>query len=463
MEVATRRRRRLLPRAAGGETGRTRPIRHPAAWTWARLASLPREAPASFTSLSSGFVQGTGAVAALATSNGGRTWAAERAPDWHGSSTEQLGPAVTSVQLVSPQFAAATGAAGVQVSRDGGATWTTSLRWPVDQAQFVSARTGFVVSDALGELLRTTDGGSTWEALPEPAAGAASAVQFWSASDGLAQTSGGVDLTVDAGAIWMPLRQPDGWAAPRGGGGIPWGPVSATACIGSSGALWQIAQHKGRLGVLVSPDRGASWRVALPPQVFPRGRTPTIAGCSRTDAWVLVTRFIPPVCGGACGNTYPRTYDLLRTTDLGRSWLDVLQSPNWSNHAQPRPTVPVSAGALQPQLFGPWQSVDVEPVTLTRGGGVWITTQGTNVGLGVAESADGGLTWVARGYQMPMPTSSQAEPRVPGGLPGDEEWLATTALDASRAWVLVKDPAGASFLFATSDGGATWTRIATFR
>jgi photosystem II stability/assembly factor-like uncharacterized protein len=434
------------------------------AWTSTRSpVSLP--ALSSFTSLSSGFVQGTASVAALATSNGGRTWIAQRAPDWHGTSTGQLGPAVTSVQLVTAHFAAAAGAAGVQVSRDAGATWTTSLPWPVSQAQFLDARTGFAVSAALGELLRTTDGGATWEALPQPAAGPADAVQFSSASDGLAQAGSGVYITVDAGATWSPLRQPDGWAAPRGGEGVlgPWGPVYATDCIGSNGALWQVAQHNGRLGVLVSPDDGARWRVALAPQVFPRGGTPTIAGCSGTDAWVMVTRVIPPGCAGACGNTYPRTYDLLRTTDLGQSWLDVLQDPNWFNHPQPRPAVPVSADALQTQPFGPEQSVDFEPLTLTKDGAVWVTTQGSNVGLGVAESPDDGLTWVARSYQMPMPTISVPQPRVPGGLPGDELWLATTALDASRAWVLVKNPTGTSFLFSTSNGGVTWTRIATFR
>jgi photosystem II stability/assembly factor-like uncharacterized protein len=433
-------------------------------WTGTR-SSVDVAAPASFTSLSSGFVQGADTVAALATGNGGRSWTAERAPSWNGTRIEQLGPAVTSVQLVTAHFAVAAGAAGLQVSRDGGATWATSLPWDVDQDQFLNASTGFVVSGGLGELLRTTDGGATWEALPQPAAAPASAVQFSSASDGLAQTGSGVYLTVDAGATWRPLRQPSSWAAPRGGEGVlgPWGPVYATDCIGSNGALWQVAQHNGRLGVLVSPDDGARWRVALAPQVFPRGGTPTIAGCSGTDAWVMVTRVIPPGCAGACGNTYPRTYDLLRTTDLGQSWLDVLQDPNWFNHPQPRPAVPVSADALQPQPFGPEQSVDFEPLTLAKDGAVWVTTQGSNVGLGVAESTDDGLTWVARSYQMPMPTISVPQPRVPGGLPGDELWLATTALDASRAWVLVKNPTGTSFLFSTSNGGVTWTRIATFR
>ena len=435
--------------------------------TWSAVRSSASVAvPASFTSLSSGFLQGSGAVAALATSDGGRTWTVQPAPSWHGTSTEQLGPAVTSVQMVTRQFAVASGTAGVQVSRDGGADWTTSFPWPVSQAQFLNARTGFAVTAGLGELLRTTDGGATWQPLPQPAAGPASAVQFWSASNGLADTAKGRPyLTLDAGSVWKPLRQPHGWAAPPGGGGVifPGGPATATTCIASGGGVWQIARHRDRTGVLVSADRGATWRVALAPRVLPRSGALAIAGCSGTSAWVLVTRFIPPVCAGACGNVYPRTYDLLRTTDLGRSWLDVLQNPNWFQHSQPRPEVPVSSGALQPALFDPAQSVDFEPLTLTPTGSVWVTTQASDGGLGIGRSADGGLTWVAHGYQMPVPATTSPPPPAPGGLPGDQQWLATTALDVRRAWVLVKDLAGTSILYATSDGGMTWTRIATFR
>ena len=433
--------------------------------TWsATRSSVSLAAPASFTSLSSGFVQGSGTVAALATHDGGRTWTAQLAPSWHGNSTEQLGPLVTSVQLVTPRFAVAAGAAGVQVSRDGGATWATSFPWPVYQVQFLTPRTGFAVSITLGQLLRTTDGGATWQPLQQPTAGPAPVVQFSSASDGLAQTSSGVYLTVSSGTAWKPLRQPDGWAAPRGGGGVlgPGGPASATACLTSGGALWQVAWHHGRPGVLVSSDDGATWRAVLAPQVFPRGGVPAMAGCSGSTAWVLVTRFIPPACGGACGNTYPRTYDLLRTTDLGRSWLDVLQSSTLFNRPQPRPAVPVATGALQPELFGPEVSVDFEPVSLTPGGSLWVTTQSTTTGLGIGRSDDGGLTWVTRSYQMPHPTNSEPLPRVPGGLPGISGWLATSALDAQRAWVLIKNSQGTSMLYATSDGGATWTRIATF-
>jgi len=431
--------------------------------TW-RAAPSPAglAGPSSFTSLTRGFLQGSGSVAALATDDGGRTWTAQASPSWHGTSAEYLGPAVTSVQLVTRRFAIAAGAAGVQVSRDGGAHWTTSLPWPVSEAQFLDSGTGFAVSAALGELLRTTDGGATWQPLPQPPAGPAAAVQFSSASSGLADTAMGTYLTLDAGAAWEPLRQPDGWAGPQGGGGVlrPGGPLTATACIASGGALWQIASRHGRLGVLASSDHGTTWRVALAAQVFPRGGSPTIAGCSGTSAWVLVTRFIPPLCAGACGNAYPRTYDLLRTTDLGRSWIDVLQNPDWNQRAEPRPAVPVSGGALQPPLFDEAQSVDFEPLTLTPAGAVWVTTQGSNGGLGIGRSADGGLTWTSYGYQMPG--AAPAPPPSPGGLPGDQEWLATAALTARRAWVLVKDPAGTSFLYATSDAGATWTRIATF-
>src|SRR5262249_2788928 len=154
--------------------------------------------------------------------------------------------------------------------------------------------------------------------------------------------------------------------------------------------------------------------------------SPSIVGCSGTSAWVLYTALVPPVCTGACGNTFPRTYDLLHTADLGRTWLDVLRNPNWLHHTGARPVVPVSAGARQPRLFSREQSGDFEPLALAPAGSAWATTQGSNGGLGIGWSADGGLTWTVRGYQILTGTTTALPPPAPGGLPGDQGWLATT-------------------------------------
>jgi photosystem II stability/assembly factor-like uncharacterized protein len=57
-------------------------------------------------------------------------------------------------------------------------------------------------------------------------------------------------------------------------------------------------------------------------------------------------------------------------------------------------------------------------------------------------------------------------PQDLGALPGGLGWLATTALDARHAWVLPGPvpltAAGTTYLYATSDGGGSWTRVTTF-
>jgi photosystem II stability/assembly factor-like uncharacterized protein len=425
--------------------------------TW-RTAGYPSGAPgspASFLSLRRGFVRSYGGLVARVTSNGGRTWARLPAPaGWHGASVDTLGPAITSVQVVSARFAVASGAAGVLVSRDGGWTWQRlpAITVPVYRAQFLSPTDGFAITPS-GKLLRTADGGMTWHLARQPGGQPAFSAQFWSPTRGAASTAAGLYITGDGGATWRLLAEPAGWKAH--------GPF----CFAQGGAGWQVASQHGRPGVLVTADAGASWQVALPPGL---GRSndfssPSIVGCSGISAWVLYTALVPPICGGACGNTYPRTYDLLRTADLGRTWLDVLKNPDWSHRGGLRPAIPASAGALQPKLFNREQSVDFEPLALTAGGTVWVTTQGPNGGLGIARSADGGLTWTARNYQLTTGTTSALPPPVLRGLPGDQGWLATTALDSQRAWVLTRSFGdGTTYLYATTNGGATWIQIATF-
>ena len=190
-------------------------------WTSTRTAvSLPG-APASFTGPGRGFVQGTGRVAALATSDRGRTWAAEQAPRWAGTEPGSVGPAIATVQAVSPRLAVAAGAAGLETSADGGRSWVArlSVPAPVRQVDVVTDRVWLAVAG--GQLLRSTDGGTTWQPLYQPMAGPVTEVNFWTAADGVAYT--GQDtlvVTHDGGDSWQPLRFPAGWSIGSGGGVI---------------------------------------------------------------------------------------------------------------------------------------------------------------------------------------------------------------------------------------------------
>lgn len=405
-------------------------------WTFVMSAvSLPG-APASFTNPRHGFVQGTGPVAALATWDAGRKWITQQAPPWLGTDPSASGPAISAVQLVSPRLAVASGPAGLQISADGGRSWTQQLgvARPVSQADFVSDRVGFAITQS--ELLRSTDGGHTWQPVDQPLAGQIAAVGFWSSQAGVAAAGAGFRYVVtrDGGLHWTPLRLPDGWVAARG-------PIAGTAsggtaasCFTGNGTGWLIASRgsatpggsgvsspgtskaSGATAVLVTTDRGRRWRIGLWPRVLRPG-TPAVglAGCSGGTAWVSVLRHSPRHAA--------LTADLLRTTDLGRSWAGVL-------HAT-QPAGAAVATASPNSAFATFAG---------QGGAVEIGSTGT---------AGAVWTW----HKL---AASAFGPQA--------RWLGTSALSSASAWMLFAGPAasGVSYLYGTRDGGRSWHQVITF-
>ena len=205
---------------------------------------------------------------------------------------------------------------------------TLDPEFPVDRLDLVSSEVAF--ASAAGELLGTSDGGSTWRSVLQPPGGTALSVDFWSADAGIAETDGPYYVTYDAGAHWALLALPNGWmTGPMKGDGSP-----GAFCFSEEGTGWAAVSRHDDLAVLVTTDGGQHWAVALPPGDLP-GAAPTkeasselpgaeveMAGCQGHEAWVLVAQ---PV---ALGNTLgvPDTFDLLVTEDLGRAWRDVFQA-----------------------------------------------------------------------------------------------------------------------------------------
>jgi len=155
------------------------------------------------------------------------------------------------------------------------------------------------------------------------------------------------------------------------------------------------------------------------------------------------------------------TYDLLRTTDLGRNWLDVLRSGSFVHVNRPKVPVPPGGPTPGPAAAGAWSIPGALAVPSATS--AWYTIVNEQDGaIGFGATGDAGLSWhsrwfpAARTSQQPAPTSTRFPPVA--------LWLATTALDARHAWSLFTGTknAGVSDLYATSDGGATWHRVATF-
>ncbi len=428
-------------------------------WTLTRSPVALSGQPVSFTSPDTGFVQGAGLVIALRTSDRGVTWNPESAPISRSvQASWSLGYVVSAVQIVGPHLAVTAGATGLMTSSDGGRSWVDRLgiTSPVGEIDFINTQVGFTVDN--GELLRTIDGGARWHGLLHPVAGGVSGIDFWSPSHGLVAVGQSLFVTSDAGVTWQPLRLPPGWKVP---GAFVGGDEPVPVCFTDRGIGWAAATRDHRYGVLVSTTGGRSWRLALPSDVLPPGAEPdklggnvSIAGCDGKAAWILVSQAAGPMEMQGV----PITFDLLRSLDLGRSWLDVLRSTSEARVA--RPKVPTSPGGPQsvPLELGEWALALVSPAT------AWFTATNEDLGsITLGSTRDGGLHWDIRSspgaqdQQGPVASSRQ--------LPYAYRWLATAALNAENAWVLFSAPEGSSegYLYATSDGGAAWHRLAVFR
>jgi photosystem II stability/assembly factor-like uncharacterized protein len=146
----------------------------------------------------------------------------------------------------------ASGPKALRLSRDDGATWVAMKRptptTRVNDADLVSARTAYVL-DTEGALWRTDDAGRHWHALPALGSELGYAVRFadarhgWVAMAELGSDEAGYVLrTADGGRTWQPqlvAATPlalDGLAAPRGSAGFALTRANALFSTTTSGA-----------------------------------------------------------------------------------------------------------------------------------------------------------------------------------------------------------------------------------
>ncbi len=311
-------------------------------------------------------------------------------------------------------------------------------------------------------MLRTVNGGQSWRALPSLPAGAGVSVSinFWSARAGVAVVSSqpGANpyfVTRDGGQTWKPLRLP-GWSLVQGGVPIQVGdPVGSSVCFAPGGVGWVVASQAGRGSVLESPDGGHHWQVALPWWVLPdRGRPGVaVAGCNGDAVWVFV--YQSDRYGDAAA------LNLLHTTDLGRSWLDVLR---WTLPSGPKLPVPeVPAPPRGPRILPGALAPYVDWLAAPEPDAAWIAlTEDKGGQTGFGSTGDGGLTW----HFWSFPGNRNSRRQVPPAATLPPLLLeALTAVDARHAWMMFarRWRAGGSYLYATDDGGATWSKVARFR
>jgi photosystem II stability/assembly factor-like uncharacterized protein len=249
-----------------------------------------------------------------------------------------------------------------------------------------------------------------------------------------------------------------------------------TAC----GSIWQVNPVPSTpVGpsstpniVTVAPLPPTSTPVIVPPSETPIALTDTpVAIMVVPNPQIKYFHMTDPLNGWAVGETY-----ILHTADGGLTWYNVtpptLTSAGFSaqtffaNANLGWVAVP-SADFLTSTLYHTtdggynWTSV---PLAFRAGmmqflgasNGVMLVPLGAGAGseaVSVYKTADGGTTWTQ------VYTNDPNLPGAGSSLPLGGMKSGITFLDASRGWVSGNEPAPSFFyLFATQDGGATWTQ-----
>ncbi len=364
---------------------------------------------------------------------------------------------------------------GVWKSADGGTNWRRTASFAVDGDHpelTISPGNHMTLYSLSGiNIVRSTDAGESWRisgslptCYPDLVVDPVDSAVLWGSSTG--------------GGLW---RSPDAaWSWEARGGGLH-GSRSVTALLADPGVTDRLYAVVTGLGLVRSDDRGATWTrvvgtgmtgsevsdlspLAIAPGVRPTIFVSTPSGVFASDdggrTWRLFLNadslFVDPVqpttlfARARKGNAEA----ILRSTDGGKSWQDVLEvgSLQWlaidaSDH---NTIIAVAGGGLHLShdggstwAAGPRFAGGVEHlVTDPHASGVYLATPGYPP-QGMIRSADGGSTWTA------VPGS----PEVPIGQ--------------ANVYSIIFDPCAPGVAFAgtnfgvvkSEDHGVTWQRF----
>ncbi len=386
----------------------------------------------------------------LRSTDGGRTWIAVAAPCAASPQEPKLG----SFSFTGPQSGFAvceSPEAGVTVAKvlfrttNGGESWQSMQAaiptggGVVDMA-FSSARTGWLCTWPVGgPLLVTRDGGNVWSPAAGQLGGAnlvALAVVPVHPADiyvvvGLGPTAA-VLRSVDGGQTWSGVYPATGPFLGAGGG-------PAVQFVGPR-VGYGVGVPADPSAVFRTSDGGVSWR--------PVGHLPP-------NAALINWSFAAPDVGWAIVSQAGGPPKLLATQNAGQSWTTVTGAPGMPELAVRQSAADgllVSGATLFRTLDAGRHFAAIGTARGISGLAMPLNGNGWAIVRGALErSADGGRTW--------LPASV---------LPKGYEALTLSFPDGNHGWVLTAQAcdgpgACAQALWATADGGRTWTALALGR
>jgi Photosynthesis system II assembly factor YCF48 len=297
---------------------------------------------------------------------------------------------------------------------NGGQTWRQSYSRSAGSVDFVNDVDGWAIANT---VIRTEDGGNTWQALTEPRQGRITYLDFTSPSDGWALTEHAVLLsTSDAGFTWRTLDTPS---------------PAVAVCAEPSGELWIAGDNQN----IYLNDGGVSgWKMVLsiasvPPLVVGNNypideyNDPSVK-CSGSTAWVSFSTF---------PGMSEEPYIVEQTTDQGAHWSPVLRDGMAVISGK---NISASSELAYFGLTGPSDG--------------WVLAFCQNCSSDqvlFAATTDGGITFHTSTL---LPEANVYE-----------NALGSSVLNAQDGWVLVSRFAadaspGKAILLGTSNGAATW-------
>jgi YVTN family beta-propeller protein len=368
----------------------------------------------------------------------------------------------------------------IKATIDGGRTWATQVSGTTANLTgvvFTDSLHGLVVGGSPGVMLKTTDGGTTWVPVAVPTDANFSGISFADASHGLAVGGdcpvGGlcqplIIATADSGATWTTRYQ-------TGAGWI--GTLNAVSFAHDGVHAWAVGDNGT---ILATADGGGHW---VPQVAGATGGLEAVWFSDPLHGWAGGTACGGRICGGA----------VLATTNGGVTWtsqtlpanvpslvgidfVDNLHGFAVSRFANspgisPSLIATVDGGVTwtvqAPPIEGHFQAVHF--VNASRG---WVVGQ-----QGLTETtANGGSSWTVQGLASLLQRVSFTD-NVNGWAVGTQGTILRTA-NGGASWVVQTSNsggqlAGVKFLdslhgwavgsggvYATTDGGTTWTNPA---
>lgn len=296
---------------------------------------------------------------------------------------------------------------------DSGCHWQRiySGKLTFTQMDFVTNSLGYVLArmapEGPDQLLRTANGGASYKAVPNGGYRFAR-IDFRTAMEGFAYSfnDSSAYYTANGGAKWTKLPTPSNTRGLR---------------FFSPQEGWAVVLVPGGYQVRRTTDGGRTWTTRLT-AASAAGVGGAVYGASNRDLWVLLY--------GGSGMSQT-SYSLFHTTDGGASWKQIVSKPTAGGGPAPGPVF--KAGKLPGPAGRP-----ADMATPDSRSAYLLTGSGAMDDLSLGRTLNGGKSWL----------NTTAVPGFEGKLSfpaAKSGWLAVTSL-------------GGSAVYATRDGGATWSR-----